>query len=193
MSKDPLLVNKVFAAILAAAWTIVIAGFGSALLYHPEESLPENAYPIAAESAAPTEQAAPEQAAAATPSPAEAPAPAPDIATLLAAADAEAGAKVARKCSACHTFDKGGANRVGPNLWNIVDRPMGSHEGYNYSSAMAGESGNWTYEKLNHFLASPKDFVPGTKMTFAGIKDDKDRTDLIAYLRTLSDNPAPLP
>jgi len=185
MSNDPLLVNKIFGAVLAAAWSLVIAGFGGALLYNPEESLPENAYPIVVENAVPAEQAAPEQAAARTPE--------PDIASLLASADAEEGAKVARKCSACHTLDKGGPNRVGPNLWDVVDRPMGGHEGYSYSTAMKGEEGKWTYEKLNHFLMSPRDFVPGTKMTFAGIKDDKDRADLIAYLRTLSDNPAPLP
>lgn len=185
MSNDPLLVNKIFGAVLAAAWALVIAGFAGALFYSPEKSIPDNAYPIVVEDAAPAEQAAPEQTAATTPE--------PDIASLLASADAEEGAKVARKCSACHTLDKGGPNRVGPNLWDIVDRPMGGYEGYSYSSAMADHQGKWTYESLNHFLASPKDFLQGTKMTFAGIKDDKDRADLIAYLRTLSDDPASLP
>lgn len=187
MSKDPLLVNKIFGALLAAAWSIVIAAYGGELLYHPEESLSANAYPIKVEGSAQAAGSASEKPAA------QKPAPEPDIATLLASADAQAGAKIARKCSACHTLDKGGPNRVGPNLWNIVNRPMGSHEGYSYSSAMSGEKGDWTYEKLYHFLKSPRDYVPGTKMTFAGIQDPKDRADLIAYLRTLSDNPAPLP
>lgn len=119
------------------------------------------------------------------------------IAVLLASADASKGEGVFKKCQACHTGDKGGANKVGPNLWGIVDRPVASHEGFSYSSAMQdfsnGGQEKWTFDHLNHFLIKPKALVPGTAMGFAGLKKDSDRADLIAYLRTLSDNPVPLP
>jgi cytochrome c len=116
---------------------------------------------------------------------------------LLAGANVEAGEAVHKKCMACHTVEKGGANKTGPNLWDIVNRPVASHEGFSYSSAMKdfskGGEEKWTYENLDHFLTSPKWFVKGTAMGFAGVKKVQERADLIAYLRTLSDNPAPLP
>lgn len=119
------------------------------------------------------------------------------IATLLASADAANGEKVFKKCAACHTTENGGANKVGPNLWNIVNRPMATHEGFSYSGAMKefsqGGSVVWDYDHLNHFLLSPKGYIKGTAMGFAGDKKDNERADLIAYLRTLSDSPAPLP
>jgi cytochrome c len=118
------------------------------------------------------------------------------IAVLLASADADAGAAVFKKCGACHTGDKGGANKVGPNLWNIVNRPVASHEGFSYSAAMKtfAEGGTvWDYDHLNHFLASPKGLVKGTAMGFAGVKKPEERANLIAYLRTLADSPVPLP
>ena len=118
------------------------------------------------------------------------------IGVLLASADADAGATVFKKCAACHTVEMGGPNKVGPNLWNIVDRPIASHEGFSYSSAMKtfAEGGTvWDYDHLNHFLASPKGLVKGTAMGFAGVKKPDERANLIAYLRTLSDNPVPLP
>ena len=105
------------------------------------------------------------------------------------------GKKVARKCAACHSFDEGGANKVGPNLWNVVMRKAGSVEGFKYSSAMTefGADHSWTFEELNDFLAKPKAHLPGTSMTFAGLKKPDDRADVLAYLRSLSDSPAPLP
>lgn len=119
------------------------------------------------------------------------------IATLLASADAAAGESAFRRCAACHTAENGGANKVGPNLWGIVDRPVASHEGFAYSGAMTqfseGGSVKWDYEHLNNFLISPKALVPNTSMTFAGLKSDTDRANVIAYLRTLSDSPVPLP
>lgn len=115
------------------------------------------------------------------------------IAPLLAAADPAAGRNSFKKCATCHTPDKGGANRVGPNLWNVVGAERAQHEGYSYSQAMAEKDGTWSYEDLNTFLVNPKGFVPGTKMAFAGIKSAKERADLIAYLRSLADNPQPLP
>lgn len=119
------------------------------------------------------------------------------VATLLANADPAAGETAFKKCVSCHTTENGGANKVGPNLWNIVNRPIASHEGFSYSAAMVtfSEGGKvvWDYEHLNGFLHSPKAHVPGTAMGFVGLKKDDERANVIAYLRTLSDNPVPLP
>jgi len=121
----------------------------------------------------------------------------PTALSLLATADPAAGEAVFRKCTACHTADKGGANKIGPNLWDVVNRPIASHEGFSYSAAMRefsqGGSQHWDYEHLSHFLVSPRSLVNGTAMAFAGIKNPQEEANLIAYLRTLSDNPAPLP
>jgi cytochrome c len=115
------------------------------------------------------------------------------IGVLLASASLESGTAQARKCVACHTFDQGGANRVGPNLWNIVGRMPASVEGYRYSDAMQAHGQPWTFDNLDAFLASPRTFVPRTKMTFAGVRDGDDRADLILYLRNQSDAPVALP
>lgn len=119
------------------------------------------------------------------------------IATLLASADATAGETVFKKCASCHTSEKGGPNKVGPNLFDVVNRPIASHEGFSYSAGMTTFSEDkkivWDFEHLNFFLEAPKKHVPGTAMGFAGLKKDDERANLIAYLRTLSDNPAALP
>jgi cytochrome c len=116
---------------------------------------------------------------------------------LLATASAEAGAAVFKKCAACHTDDSGGANKVGPNLWGVINRPVASHAGFAYSAGMKefadGGKVVWDYEHLDHFLASPKALVKGTAMGFAGLKKVEDRAAVIAYLRTTADSPAPLP
>jgi cytochrome c len=132
-------------------------------------------------------------AGAATTSTAAAPATA-DIKPLLASADPAAGEKVFGKCKACHNTEKGGANQVGPNLWNVIGSPIAHHEGYSYSQALAGKrGGTWTYEELNSYLTSPKAWAPGTKMTFAGLSKPEERANVIAYLRSKSDSPPPLP
>jgi len=115
------------------------------------------------------------------------------IEALLTHASAQKGESVSKQCHACHTLEKGGPNRVGPNLWNIVGSARGEGRGFNFSSAMKSKGGTWTYDELNKFLAGPQQYIPGTKMTFAGVKDDQKRAELIAYLRTLSDSPKPLP
>ena len=120
------------------------------------------------------------------------------IAELLAQHnDVGAGETAFKKCASCHTTETGGANKVGPNLWNIVNRPIASHEGFSYSAGMTtfseNHTVNWDYDHLNYFLEAPKKHVPGTAMGFVGLKKNDERANLIAYLRTLSDNPAPLP
>ena len=119
------------------------------------------------------------------------------VAPLLASADPAKGEKVFKKCAACHSNDAANANKVGPGLWNIINRPVAANEGFKYSVAITefaqGGSVVWDYEHLSEFLAAPKKYIKGTAMGFAGVKSIEDRADLIAYLRTVADAPAPLP
>jgi cytochrome c len=119
----------------------------------------------------------------------------PDLGTLLAAADPAAGQKVFAKCSSCHTIDQGGANGIGPNLYQTVGEPIGKGKaGFAFSGALSGHGGNWTYENLDQWLKSPNGFAPGTKMTFAGLSSPEDRANVIAYLKQNGggpDYPAP--
>jgi cytochrome c len=150
------------------------------------------AKPAAAQPAAAKPAAAAQPAAGATQTAAAA-AAAP-IDERLAKADLAAGQKAAQKCAACHSFDKGGPNKIGPNQWDIVGGPHAHKADYSYSKAMAAlHDKPWTYEAIDQFLAGPQAAVPGTKMTFAGIKKPEERADVILYLRSLSDNPKPLP
>ncbi|MDM7849702.1 c-type cytochrome [Pseudochrobactrum kiredjianiae] len=175
--------NKYIMAFLATVFIAMTIGISSDAIFstpHPEAE----GYVIAAsEGGAP---AAGKEAPAAVP-----------IATLLASADPARGQNVFKRCAACHTGEKGGANKVGPHLWDVVNRPMATVEGFSYSAAMKefsqGGKEVWDYEHLNKFLTSPKGYIKGTAMGFAGDKKDNERADLIAYLRSLSDNPAPLP
>lgn len=111
----------------------------------------------------------------------------------LAAADAGKGETVARKCKVCHTFEKGGKNKIGPNLYGIIGRNIGSVEGFKYSRAVQEKEGNWSFELLDCFITKPKNCIKGTRMPFPGLKDAGQRAELLAFLRTLSDKPAPLP
>jgi len=124
-----------------------------------------------------------------------APQAAPDepIEKLLASAVIDKGEASSKKCAACHTFGKGEPNRVGPNLYGVVGRERGSHAGFNYSAGMKGKPGKWTVDDLNAFLTNPKGFVPGTSMGFVGLPTGSERADVIAYLNSKSDSPAPLP
>lgn len=115
------------------------------------------------------------------------------IANLLQNASVENGQAAFKRCTTCHTPDQGGRNMTGPNLWSIVGRPKGSHEGYNYSAALRDRGGEWGYEELANFIHNPRGYIPGNKMAFAGIRDEAEIADLLAYLRTLDDSPPPLP
>ena len=194
MSKNPAFMTYVGLALMIGLWVALFAYYGSVVLYHPGE-IEEPAYPLMeVDEAAPAEEAVAEEQPVEGVAESESPADeSGGIAALLAAADMDAGAKVSKKCAACHSFDKGGRNKVGPNLWDIVGKAVASGEGYKYSNALAGLGGEWTYDNLDAFLAKPKEFAAGTKMSFAGIKDAEDRADLIAFLRGLSDDPKPLP
>jgi cytochrome c len=153
----------------------------------PVQELKEPAYRIAgAEDAAPsppTEAKAPDGEAK----------PQIPLGQLLAKADVAAGEKAAKKCLACHSFEKGGANKIGPALWGILGRQIASHSGFSYSDALSAKQGTWGWPELSAFLEDPKAFAAGTKMAFAGIKNGAERADLLLYLRSLSDRPEPLP
>jgi len=172
--------NKILGAILATCLIMLALNIGAGAIFAPEKPSKPGFNIAVKEPGDEGQKAAPKEA--------EQP-----IETLLAKASVEKGQGTAKQCQACHTFEKGGPNRVGPNLWGIVNRPRASEAGFNYSAAMKGKGGNWSYEELNKFLANPRGYIPGTAMTFAGLSRPEQRADVIDYLHTLADSPAPLP
>src|SRR5215475_5989774 len=173
--------NTVAGCVLASALFAMVVGKVSSAVVHPHK-LEKPALAV-------TDEASTETAAA--PAATE---ELPPIGPKLASANVEAGKALFQKdCATCHTIDKGGANKVGPNQWDIVGRKKASHEGFSYSSALQAKGGDWTYEDIDHMIFKPQAFVRGTKMAFAGLPKEQDRADVIAYLRTMNDNPPPLP
>lgn len=173
--------NKAAAAVLVTGIVVMVSGMVAELLVHPKE-LEENAYKI---------EGVEVVAGAVAPEPAKI--EIDPVGPLLASASVDEGKKVFRKCSVCHAPDKGGRHKVGPKMWDVVGASKGVHDDYPYSKAMAEFPGEWGYEELNKFLYKPRTYIPGTKMVYAGLRKAEDRANLIAYLRTLSDNPKPLP
>ena len=115
-----------------------------------------------------------------------------NIMALFASASAAEGVKVFKKCAACHSIKEGGKNKIGPALWGVLGRTAGSVPGYKYSKAMTAHGKNWSFEEMNGFLIKPKDWIKGTKMSFAGLKNAKDRAAVILYMNENTNNPLPL-
>jgi cytochrome c len=171
--------NKILGAVLFTGLCLLALNIAASAIFSPVKPA-KPGYDIAVKEHAGDQKAAVKE-------------PEKPIAVLLASASVEKGQTAAKKCVACHTFEKGGPNKVGPGLWDILGRKVASHAGFDYSPAMKAKGGEWTFEALNTYLRNPKADVPGTKMAFAGINRESERGDLINYLRTLADNPMPLP
>ena len=170
--------NKILGALLGCVLITLSLNIAAGALFAPEK-LAKPGYAIAVKEGA-CEKAGPAE-------------PSQPIEVLLASASAEKGAAAAKQCAACHTFEKGGPNRVGPNLYDIVGHERGTGRGFNFSAAMKAKGGAWTFDELNKFLKDPRGYIPGTNMTFAGLSRDSQRADVIEYLRQQSEKPVVVP
>jgi cytochrome c len=180
---DSFEINKILGALLGTCLILVAMHIASGAIFTPEMPA-KPGYAIAVKQEA--------QGGAAPAAPAETP-----IDTLLASASSEHGAQIAKQCQACHNFQEGQGPKVGPDLYGVVDRPVASVSGFNYTDALKGAAqklgGKWSFDALNKWLTKPSAVAPGTAMTFAGLTNEKQRADVIAYLDTLSQHPVPLP
>ncbi len=178
---DSFEINKIVAAILMVALLIIGIGKLSSVIFHVEKPKTPG-YTVEIEQAttvsASTETEVEEKI---------------DIAALMAMGDITAGEKIFKKCAACHSIIKGGKNKIGPALYNVVERKVGGVAEYKYSKALANYNKNWTFEELNGFLEKPAKWIKGTKMAYAGLRKEKDRASVIKYLNQNSDSPLPLP
>ena len=178
---DSFEINKIVAAVLMVALLVIGIGKLSNVIFHVENPKTPG-YAVEVEEAttvsSSTETAVEEKI---------------DIAALMAMGDVTAGEKIFKKCAACHSIVKGGKNKIGPALYNVVERKVGGVEDYKYSKALAAYDKNWTFEELNGFLEKPAKYIKGTKMAYAGLRKETDRASIIKYLNQNSDNPVPLP
>ncbi len=176
--------NKIAGAVLGTLLFAMGIGIVADMIFTPKR-------PVVAGYELPTAEPVAATAAAAAPAAAAVPLP-----VRMAAADAKKGETGAKACASCHSFEKGGANKIGPALYGVVERPKGAAAGFNYSAALkerAAKGEKWDFATLDGFIANPKAYLPGTSMGYAGLADGAKRADILAYLRTLSDSPAPLP
>jgi cytochrome c len=175
---DSFEINKVLGALLGTCLFLVALHIASGAIFAPAVAAkPGYDIVVKAEGAAKPAAAA----------------PAEPIEALLGAASAQHGADIAKQCQICHNVQKGQGAKVGPDLFGVVGRPRASEPGFAYSAAMKAKGGAWTVDALNEFLTNPRGDIPGTLMTFAGLSNEKQRADVIAYLNSLSDSPRPLP
>ena len=172
-------INKMAGALLGSLLGVMALGMFSNVLYAPEP-MKKAGYDLPAAEAAGKADTA--KAATSEPFP-----------VLLAKADAKKGEALAKPCAACHDFTKPGVAKVGPPLYGVLNRAKGHVAGFAYSDALKAKGGDWSYDELNKFIADPKKDIPGTKMAYAGEKDDAKRADIVAYLRSLADSPVALP
>jgi cytochrome c len=178
---DDLRGNKIFAAIIATLFVLVVPGVGASIIFAPQPPKVMGDK-ITIQEAAATETEAPDVP--------------PDWGTVLKTADVAAGATVSQKCQSCHNFANGGPNQTGPNLWGVIGRKPGTHAGFSYSSAMVdfgNKIGVWDYNHLYEFIHGPQAYLSGTKMGFVGLKQPQDRVNLIAWLRQQSSSPVAIP
>jgi len=179
---DSFEINKIVAAILMVALLVIGIGKLTDVIFHVEKpETPSYAVEVtqAVATNAETSLATAEEKI--------------DISTLMAMGDIATGEKVFKKCAACHSIVKGGKNAIGPALYNVVSRKVGSINDYKYSKALSDYGKEWTFEELNGYLIKPAKWIKGTKMAFAGLRKEKDRASVILYLNQNSDNPLPLP
>lgn len=161
--------NKIASSILVASLVAMLSGFVANILYKPKLDIDERGYQVElAEGDVASDKIE------ATPI---------NISELMASANADAAQNTIKKCIACHSFEKGGANKIGPNLWSIVGATKARNKSFSYSKALASAGGTWTEEELFYFLTKPSKFLPGTKMSFAGIRKPEDVANVIAYLK----------
>ena len=178
---DSFEINKIVAAILMVALLIIGIGKVSDVLFHVEKPKTPG-YAIEVENVTSSISSTVEMSEKIV-----------DIASLMALGDVASGEKIFKKCAACHSINKGGKNRIGPALYNVVGRQVGAISDYKYSKALVGYGKAWTYEELNGYLIKPAKWIKGTKMAFAGLRKEKDRASVIKYLNQNSDSPLPLP
>ncbi len=179
---DSFELNKIIAAILMVALLVIGIGKLSDVIFHVEKPKTPG-YSVELEQATTMDTVASSDTAEEK----------VDIAALISLGDLAIGEKVFKKCSACHSIVKGGKNNIGPALYNVVGRKVGSVSDYKYSKALAAYDNAWTFEELNGYLIKPAKWIKGTKMAFAGLRKEKDRASVILYLNQNSDNPLPLP